>query len=226
MILENIVNQKIDLSISEKFRNHIQNPGTYTDFLVWQLNQHNFRNFLLHKKDINVLDLGGNIGLWSLYLAPICKNIITVEPTPSHCEVALEIFNSLNKENNITLFNCAISDLDGFKNFNIGIKNSTMNSLHKYQEHDGIIKIQTFKLKTFIKAFNFKIDFLKIDIEGSEKEVILNSDFDSFIYDNVESIYLETHESLGAPHEEICKKLKSLNYILDIIKHDTIYAHK
>ena len=65
-----------------------------------------------------------------------------------------------------------------------------------------------------------------MDIEGSEQQVILDNDFDSFIYNNVKSIYLEIHESLGANYSDIFKKLISLNYNIEKIGSDTLYAFK
>ena len=151
MILKNIKDEEMDLSKSSLFNSHVKTKGTYAEFLVQQLNNHNLKKFFDNKSDLNVLDLGGNIGLWTLYLAPICKNIVTVEPTPSHCEVAINLFQLFNNKNNITLLNGAVSDLDGFKDFCIGSINSTMNSFHKHQDHNQTIKVRTFKLKTFIQ---------------------------------------------------------------------------
>lgn len=226
MILKNIKDEEIDLSKSSLFNDHVNTKGTYAEFLVEQLNNHNLKKFFNNKSDLNVLDLGGNIGLWTLYLAPICKNIVTVEPTPSHCEVAIDLFKLFDNKKNINLFNGAISDLDGFKDFSIGSINSTMNSFYKHNSHNQTIQVKTFKLKTFIQKLNLKIDFIKMDIEGSEQQVVLDSDFDSFIYDNVNSIYLEIHESLGADYNKIYDKIKQLNYNLEKVGNDTLYAFK
>lgn len=227
MILENIKNEKINLSQSEKFNKHAQNGHSYASFLVQQLNGHGLKKFFDGKENINALDLGGNIGLWTLYLAPICKNITVVEPTPSHCEIAIDLFNLFDKKKNIALLKAAVSDLDGVKEFNIGSVNSTMNSFYRHaRAHSASVNVNTFKLKTYIKQSGLKIDFIKMDIEGSEQRVILDSDFDSFIYENVENIYLEIHEGLGANYQEIYNKLKELNYNLEKIGNDTLYAFK
>ena len=227
MILENIKNEKINLSQSEKFNKHLQTTHSYASFLVQQLNGHGLKKFFDGKENINALDLGGNIGLWTLYLAPICKNITVVEPTPNHCEIAIDLFNLFDKKKNITLLKAAVSDLDGVKKFNMGSVNSTMNSFHRHaKDHSASVSVNTFKLKTHIKQSGLKIDFIKMDIEGSEQQVILDSDFDSFIYENVENIYLEIHEGLGANYQEIYNKLKELNYNLEKIGNDTLYAFK
>lgn len=226
MILQNIINKNLDLNRSEGFKKHAETKGSYTDFLVQQLNTHNLKNFFKDKQDLNILDLGGNIGLWSLYLAPICKNITIVEPTPSHCEVAIELFKIFNEERNIQLIQGAVSDINGQKDFCIGHLNSTMNSFYQHRDHSQIIAVPTFKLKDLIKFLDYEIDLIKMDIEGSEQQVILDNDFDSFIYNNVKSIYLEIHESLGANYSDIFKKLISLNYNIEKIGSDTLYAFK
>lgn len=226
MLLKNIKDEEIDLSQSQLFNNHLNTKGSYAEFLVEQLNTHNLKKFFNNKNDLNVLDLGGNIGLWTLYLAPICKSITTVEPTISHCEVAIDLFKLFDKKKNINLFNGGISDIDGFKDFCIGSINSTMNSFYKHDSHNQTINVKTFKLKSFIKKLNHRIDFIKMDIEGSEQQVVLDSDFDSFIYDNVENIYLEIHESLGADYQKIYDRLKQLNYNIEKIGNDTLYVFK
>ena len=148
-----------------------------------------------------------------------------IEPTPSHIDVAQELFDIYNT-GNIVLHNVAISDVDGVKNFCMGKINSTMNSFYQHHDHSEFLTVKTFKLKTFIKRLGMKIDFIKMDVEGSEQQIIMDEDFDSFIYDNVEEIYLEIHDSLGADYTQIYDKLTSLNYNIEKIKNDTLYAHK
>lgn len=217
----------MNLLESSFFKKHLETKGSYADFLIEQLNNDEFFQKLLKgKKDLNIIDIGCNVGLWTLYFAPICKNIIAIEPTPSHCQVAIDLFNLFDKKKNIILLNAAISDIDGQKNFFMGEINSTMNSFYAHRDHNQITQVKTHKLKTIIKNLNKKIDFIKLDAEGSEQQIIMDNDFDSFIYDKVENIYLEIHDTLGANHDEIYEKLKSLNYKIEKIGQANLYASK
>jgi len=227
MILKNILNEEMNLVESSLFKKHLETKGSYAEFLVEQLNNDElFQKFLKGKKDLNIIDIGGNVGLWTLYFAPICENIIAVEPTLSHCQIAIDLFNLFDKRRNIVLLNAAISDIDGEKNFFTGEINSTMNSFYAHRDHNQMIQVKTHKLKTIIKNLNKKIDFIKLDAEGSEQQIIMDNDFDSFIYDNVENIYIEVHDTLGANYNEIYEKLKSLNYKIEKIGQHNLYASK
>ena len=227
MTLKSILNEEINVLESALFKKHLETKGSYADFLIEQLNNDDFFQKILNgKKDLNIIDIGCNVGLWSLYFAPICNNIIAIEPTPSHCQVAIDLFNLFNKKKNIILLNAAISDIDGQENFFIGELNSTMNSVYRHKDHTQAGLVKAYKLKTLIKNFNKKIDLIKLDAEGSEQQIIMDNDFDSFIYDNVENIYLEIHDSLGANYNQIYEKLKSLNYKIEKIGQANLYASK
>jgi FkbM family methyltransferase len=227
MILKTILNESVNLFESPLFKSHSYRGESYAKYLVDQLNSDIFlKGRFKDKKDLTIIDVGGNIGLWSIYFSPICKKIITVEPTPSHCKIALELFNLFDKNKNIELLNAAVLDEEGQQTLFISECNSTMNSLLLNPVHSNQIKVDTYKLKNIIKRQGSKIDFIKIDAEGSEQKIIMDKDFDSFIYDNVDVIYIEIHDNFGANYNDICKKIKNLNYKIEKLGDYTIYAYK
>jgi FkbM family methyltransferase len=227
MMLKTILNESVNLFESPLFKNHFYRGGSFAECLIGQLNSDVFlKERFKDKKDLTIIDVGGNVGLWSIYFSPICKSIITVEPTPSHCEIALELFNLVNKNKNIELLNAAVLDEEGKQVFFTGEINSTMNSFLLDPVHSNQIKVDTYKLKNIIKRKGSKIDFIKIDAEGAEQKIIMDKDFDSFIYDNVDVIYIEIHDHFGANYNDICKKIESLNYKIEKFGDCNIYAYK
>lgn len=138
------------------------------------------------RKDPLIIDCGSNIGLSIIYfkqLYPECRIIAF--------EADNKVFNSLNK--NISSF--------GFKDVAVNNKavwitetevdfyaeGSWGGRLPKPDDVDNIVKVKTVRLKDFL---NQKVDFLKIDVEGSET-LILRDCADCL--DNVQNLFVEYH---------------------------------
>lgn len=155
-----------------------------------------------------ILDCGANIGLSVIYFKRHYPNarIVAFEPDPAIC-------NSLR--NNIMQFgygdvvveNKGLWKEDGVLTFNAsGGLGGRIEANVKEEETKikKIIKIDTVRLRNYLKE---KVDFLKIDIEGAEFEVL--KDCADLLY-NVEHMFLEYH---GWPNEE-----QNIDEFLSIIK--------
>jgi len=139
-------------------------------------------------KDLESVDVGVYRGVYSYKLSKISKHVHAIEPNPL-------IFPYLEKNltkiiNNITLYNCAASDKDSETKLRIPKRFETINSknyeekyklgsatMHMYndlnsEEHE-VYKIETKKLDNLL--INKKIGFIKIDVEGHEKNVLNGS---------------------------------------------------
>lgn len=225
-LLKDISGQLLDLSKSSKFLEHSKHGHSYACVLIDQINSGFCDRFFKNKKDLVVLDIGANVGLWSLYIRPICKLVVAFEPTPSHNEIAQELLDLYDNPTKIILAKSALSNKDGYENFNIGTVNSTMNSFVKHYDHNQSVEVKTCTLKTIVENVGSKIDFIKLDIEGAEQSVILDDNFDKEIYNNVESMFVEVHVGLGADWDKIWAKLSSIGYKLEKINSDGIYCYK
>ena len=87
MILKDIAGNNLDLSKSHNFVTHYNSNASCANIIMRQLNDKNIFEFLRGYKDLTILDIGANIGLFSLFCRPIAKNIYSIEPTPSHFNV-------------------------------------------------------------------------------------------------------------------------------------------
>ena len=125
------------------------------------------------KKKI-VYDLGANIGLHSIILSKLVYKVNSFEPDPVHCK-ELKKNIKLNKCNNINLFKKAVSTSKKNVKFRIIENNSTGNHIDgdkKYIYGDTtVINVKTEKFLNIIK----KANFIKIDIEGHERKIILST---------------------------------------------------
>jgi FkbM family methyltransferase len=146
-----------------------------------------------NKKYTTVLDIGARYGIhpsWKNFSGE--KKIILVEADPKE---AKRLKLKFNKDKQINVFNEAIAGESKDLILNIS-NNPAMASFLKrrnvsplfwgekksQQKIKSRIKIKSKTLDNFITKNRLEIDFLKIDVEGQEPEILLNS---SKIYKNL-----------------------------------------
>jgi FkbM family methyltransferase len=130
------------------------------------------------KTDPIVIDMGANIGITVNYFREHAKKVYAIEPATENFE-AQKQSKEFNHWDNVELFNLAISSQDGEAEMRIYDKNHTSNSLVFRGRNDKEFEtVKTQKLMTFLNENNIKhVDFMKMDIEGSEKAVLMSPDF-------------------------------------------------
>jgi FkbM family methyltransferase len=162
-----------------------------------------------------IIDAGSNIGIATLFFKatyPEAK-IICFEPDPNTFEI-LKINVHVNHLKDITLINAAVSCIDGEVDFygQIDVNepdtrgNSIINLWGQQRDICNEIKINSVKLSSYI---NDEIDFLKLDIEGAEEQVL------SELSDKIKfckSMAIEFHES------EQLNYINNINRIEKILK--------
>ncbi len=156
-----------------------------------------YEPYLQGKMDLVMLDVGANIGLFSLYAEKYAKFIYAVEPSLEHIEVirTMKEFNHLDK---VIPVQCAISHKNGFANFYHN-ENTTMFSLKPEVngKPDEMEMVVTISLDTFFDKYDIQhVDFMKIDIEGAEAEVFGSEGFDR-VKDKIDVIAGEFHTWSG-----------------------------
>lgn len=130
-------------------------------------------NFILRliKENTRILDIGANIGWYSLKLAKNINNveILAFEPIPKTFEYLKKNID-LNHVSNIKTFNYGFSDEEkniAFYYYPEGSCNASAVNLSEREDVDKIIcKLTT--LDKFVENENIFVDFIKCDVEGSE----------------------------------------------------------
>jgi FkbM family methyltransferase len=176
-----------------------------------------YKPFLLGKSDLTILDIGGNIGVTSFYFSHFAKRVITVEPSKEHFEV-LKKMVEFNELKNVTLVNKAIFMQTGkyplFHN-----QNKTMFSLHM-AVNDGSQKeelVDTITLEDLFKQEKIDhVDLMKLDIEGSEIEVLSHSSFKA-VADKIDLIITERHQWSGRHPNQLNEALKNTGFTVEQI---------
>lgn len=146
----------------------------------------NVYSFKTESKTPVILDCGANIGLSILYFKHIYPNAHIIG-----FEADKDIYNICNKNmesfglKNVELINAAVWNTDGYTYFS---NQSDSLGGHIADENTGV-KVKTINLKSYLNKYE-TIDFLKIDIEGAEYEVMTECK-DSL--SNVKNMFLEFH---------------------------------
>jgi len=175
-------------------------PGTTDPYLIYQiLLKEGKKSEYFIQQDINpetILDIGGNIGITSLYFAnryPSAK-IIAFEPVPSNFAVLSKNIApypnitglpiALGKEKGILEMYCSDDPANngGFSFFETGCDVGRKVSV-EVKEINGVLSEHNIK----------KIDLIKIDTEGAEYDILTS--LDENILGSVKWIIGELHEN-------------------------------
>jgi len=139
-----------------------------------------FLKYFLKEEDV-FLDIGANIGLFSLYASNIVGEsgkIFAFEPTPKTF-VRLNSNIELNKKQNIVALNIGLSNEDGLVDFNVS--NDGYDAWNSIVDLDILVNRNKIKIKfktldSFIEEYDLrKISLVKLDVEGWEKFVLQGS---------------------------------------------------
>ena len=141
--------------------------------------------FICNNDNPVIVDCGSNYGTSILYFKQLYPNahIVGVEADPSIFEI-LEINIDKQNYNNITLLNKAISTDQGPVEF-YG-EGADGGRIHTNLESKNTYEVETIPLDDLIEN---NVDFLKMDIEGSEADVICHSNK----LKKVNEIFIEYH---------------------------------
>jgi FkbM family methyltransferase len=186
----------IELNTNELIE-HFNNSTNCTNEILHQFNELSWYSEYLTENDKIILDLGGNIGLFAIHVTPWADRIITVEPTPSHFTLNEQL---TSKFSNIERIQAAISNETGKIPFFTFTSNTTMNSL--INRGGNHFMVDSITIPDLIEKSGLKrVDFIKLDIEGSET-IALNEDIIKSISDKVTKILIEFHEVGGIGYTE------------------------
>ena len=119
------------------------------------------------KKNDIVIDVGANIGYYTLLMAKIGAFVNSYEPAPSNFKLLQKNVYQNNFSQNVTLHNTAVSNFIGTSKLYLQKNNTGGHQLgfDPFQT-DNSIEVPVTKINLD------KIDFAKIDVEGSELNVL------------------------------------------------------
>jgi len=187
-----------------------------------------------------VIDVGAHIGGFSVLAAKVAKCGKVYSFEPCH-ENYLQLISNIkiNKLSNIVAVNEAVSEKTGVVNLYYSKLCNVAHSLYQkptFQKSRLKKEAKSIRLDDALKKLKIrKCDFLKMDCEGAEYEILLS--LKSSMFNKIEKIVCEYHdpmhfkcENLTHTPEELIDFLESKGYLLKIEKiskyFGVIYARK
>ena len=164
-----------------------------------------------------VIDVGANIGETMLNFALIVGSkgkVFAFEPVPFSFQ-KLSMNLSLNEFTNVIAENLAISDKAEVLYFDPATYYNSGGIFMKKGPSENMLSVKAVKLDEYINSNNFeKIDFIKIDVEGFELNVLKGAvqschKFKPALFIEVNDDNLQRQ---GASESELLQWLKSNNY--------------
>ena len=165
------------------------------------------------------LDIGANIGYFTILMAKRCKLVWSYEPeTSNYQQLRKNIL--LNKTFNIYVNHVALTDKSGEGMLYLCPINNGMHRVYPSRFCDGTAIVKTQKFDDAWDNLNhFQIDFIKMDAEGSELGVLKG--MKGMLQILKPTIVMEFHppsiEESGANPKEIYDLLKSIGYSIYLI---------
>jgi FkbM family methyltransferase len=122
---------------------------------------------------MNVLDVGANLGIYTLHALAAGCHVYSYEPTPNIFNILLDNIgiNGFEPSGRATAYNLAVSDVEGEMDFAIYANISGHNSFYAADANDRRIKVKTICLDHHLSHLTH-VDVVKIDVEGAEPLVL------------------------------------------------------
>ena len=186
---------------------------TFEEIFIKKVYQNDFVN--VNNGDV-VLDIGTNYGFFvQSILDKGPSEIYCYEPSPS---VFKHLVSNLSYNKNINFFNIAVSSKNGVVKFHDSISSA---SNHISDTNEGY-DVDSIDINTLVENISKKIDFLKIDCEGCEKDI-----FETISSDNlkkIEKIVVEYHTE--EIKKNILDRLNNEGFVIEEISNSIIFSYK
>jgi FkbM family methyltransferase len=160
-------------------------------------------------KNALVVDVGANVGVFSLFASRVARLVYSLEPASANFHRLISNVSQVSKIIPLRLA-CAAQDGCGALDLSddpIAFSLKT-NTLQGKQE-----MVEVISLSTLFDRHNIsRCDFLKLDCEGSEFDIILGSE--RSVFEGITRIVLEYHDHLSEKfsHHDLVQRLEALGF--------------
>lgn len=140
-----------------------------------------------------IIDIGAHIGVFTLFAAVVCPKaaIYSYEPTLDNYELLNKNIEQNNLSGRIQSYQLGIAKGNGKRVLNIDIHNTGGASMVWGQEWEEKIRMDCISLEEVFKQNHIdKVNFLKIDCEGAEWEILYSS---QNLLQKIDVISMEVH---------------------------------
>lgn len=134
-----------------------------------------FYNHIPKDKEITIVDIGAQSGLYTLFAKYLpLADYHSFEPFPDSYKLLNDNIQ-LNNITNVQTYNMALSNIEGKTTLNTCISHTGLHTLGNNLTRFKDVKTIEVEVSTLDKMFfdkNIKVDFIKIDTEGCEYNII------------------------------------------------------
>jgi|SRR5580658_4754030 FkbM family methyltransferase len=155
-----------------------------------------------------VLDVGANVGVFALFAARVARIVYSLEPASLNFP---RLVSNVSRAKNILPLNLACSGRDGRASLNLGVDAVSFSLVSQSPDKEETVDVVS--LGTLFERYKIdRCDFLKLDCEGAEFEIIL--DADPSLMSRVDRIVMEYHDHLSKKftHRDLLQKLEQLGF--------------
>ena len=180
-----------------------------------------YDRFFKGRKDLVVLDIGANIGLFSHFAYKYAKKIIAVEPAQQDIDIFKHTIKFNKMDDKIKPIRAALFSRDEEMILNHNT-NETMFSLHNAiaDPTKGTEKVPGITLETLFKEENIDhVDFMKLDIEGAEVDVVGSRGFEAAA-SKIDAMVVEYHDWSGRNPSQLGTALEDYGFEVFVIPAD------
>jgi FkbM family methyltransferase len=158
----------------------------------------------LLRRPIQVLDIGGHVGTFSCRLTQLHPqaNVMTFEPSSTTASYLRRNVEQNGVADRVTVFERALAATTGYAVFDDNGAGSGLNGLAAAGHSSGTAtKVETISFDDAVAAAPAPVDLVKIDCEGGEYDLVLNSTPSSWA--SVQRVVIEHHPVDGHSWAEL-----------------------
>ena len=177
---------------------------------VWMIQEYSDDDFPISNDDV-IIDVGAHIGLFALFASQFCKNgkIFCYEPIKENYKILIENIE-MNQIQNIFPNNLAVTkETSRVKIF----LNDDQSGHSMFTQNKNFVEVDSKSLSDiFIDNGIKECDFLKLDCEGAEYEIIESLPSDLFTKINKTAIEYHMVDTKPELLEQLINKLKQFSF--------------
>src|ERR1700739_1418369 len=156
-----------------------------------------------------VVDIGANVGVFSLFASRVARVVYALEPSSSNFSL---LASNTNRSKNIVPLKLGCSAADGPASLDLS-SDPVSFSLITNALSDRRETVDVVRLETLFERYEIsRCDFLKLDCEGCEFEIIMCADDE--LFSRIDRVVMEYHNHLSKQfsHRDLVEKLTTLGF--------------
>lgn len=175
----------------------------------------------LVKSDFTVLDVGANIGYFTLIMARQARQVYSFEPEPRNFQILKKNVET-NNIKNARLYNAAVAESSGSSTLHLCDANRGMHRIYESKWcKAGAVQVPTVRIDDVIAAADFdNVGLVKIDVEGAELGVLKG--MRKLLEEGKTTVLMEFHPpsivEYGAKPRDVYDFMTSLGYAVRTAK--------